>query len=128
MKRRKKPFEDKVKKVQKAPRIRPLLGPGGSRSPSPGGKRGRREKDKARREGGRRGERDKEEVKVVAGRRSGLWLLQLEDAAVTTRRLASLALVSVIPWDGGRGFSGAPSRRLARLWLVVPSSACLGDK
>lgn len=33
MKRRRKPFEDKVKKVQKAPRIRRrLLGPGSSRS------------------------------------------------------------------------------------------------
>jgi hypothetical protein len=41
--RARRPFEDKVKKVQKAPRMRPLLGPGSSRSPSPGGKGGKRQ-------------------------------------------------------------------------------------
>jgi len=43
MKRRRKQFEDKVKKVQKAPRIRPLLGPGSSRSP--GGKKRKIERE-----------------------------------------------------------------------------------
>jgi hypothetical protein len=38
VKRARRPSEDKVKKVQKAPRMRPLLGPGRSRSTSPGEK------------------------------------------------------------------------------------------
>ena len=43
VKRATRPFEDKVKKVQRAPRMRPLLGPGSSRSSSPGGKGGKRQ-------------------------------------------------------------------------------------
>jgi hypothetical protein len=43
VKRARRPFGDKVKKVQKAPRMRPLLGPGSSRSPSPGGRGGKRD-------------------------------------------------------------------------------------
>lgn len=39
--RARRPFEDKVKKVQTAPRMRPLLGPGSSRSPSRVEKEGR---------------------------------------------------------------------------------------
>jgi hypothetical protein len=44
VKRARRPFEDKVKKVQKAPRMRPLLGPGRSRSTSPGEKGGKRQR------------------------------------------------------------------------------------
>jgi hypothetical protein len=65
VKRARRPFGDKVKKVQKAPRMRPLLGPGISRSPSLGGKGGKRDaRGRQRRrisdEGGKSDERDDE--------------------------------------------------------------------
>jgi len=93
MKRRRKQFEDKVKKVQKAPRIRPLLGPGSSRSL--GEKKREREWGKARREG-ERGERDKRGEVVVAGCCCGWTLLLL--LAVLPRSLLSSAWFR---WDGG---------------------------
>jgi len=87
-----------LKKVQKAPRIRPLLGPGSSRSP--GGKKRKRER------GVKRGRgsvvKETREVKWwwLAGALAAAagWTLPLL-LAVLPRSLPSLSLVSV-----GRGW------------------------
>jgi len=117
VKRATRPFEDKVKKVQKAPRLRPLLGPGSSRSPSPGGKGGKRQekeierrRSKAKREG-ERDERHKRGLPVALSPAGPCGAAAA--AAVTTRRLALHAappfapLSARVPWGGGR-FCGGP--------------------
>jgi hypothetical protein len=73
MKRRRKPFEDKVKKVQKGTKNPASLGPGSSRSP--GGKKRKRERGVKRGGRGERCKRDKRWSGVEWRWWLALWLL-----------------------------------------------------
>jgi hypothetical protein len=136
VKRATRPFEDKVKKVQKAPRLRPLLGPGSSRSPSPGGKGGKRQEIEREREREgvvkRRGRgsvmTDTREVcrwrsRPLAAAALLLLLLLLLAALPSTLHHRSLLSLPVFRGAAG-GFVVVPARKGACLCVVDPSTGC----